>query len=90
MPDHRAEIVALAQGFIEELQAAVAAAHERLRTGTLRFGAALPEEHAGEPLSAPEDLVAARVRESDPIFATREFDLPAEVADSLVTFDENA
>jgi hypothetical protein len=84
MTDHRAEINAKAQTYLEELLAAAAAAHDRLRAGIMRlqpqaqFDEAVPEpQFEDEPLP-----------EADPIFATREFDVPPEALGGLVNFDE--
>jgi hypothetical protein len=83
MTDHHAEIDAQAQAYLEELQAAAAAAHERLKAGVMRlqpqaqFDDSVPAGHfEDEPLP-----------EADPIFATREFDVPPQALGGLVDFD---
>jgi hypothetical protein len=81
------EIVERAQAYLEDIQAATAAVHERLRAGILRLRPQ-PEEREDEPMPDP---MAAR---SDPIFNTREFDLPTEIIstreahDAIVNFDD--
>jgi hypothetical protein len=82
MTDHRAEIDAKATSYLEDLHAAAAAAHERLKAGVLRlqpqaqFDDAVPEPpFEDEPLP-----------EADPIFATREFDIPPEALGGIVDF----
>ena len=83
MTDHRAEINAQAQAYLEELQAATAAAHERLKAGVTRL----------QPQAQFDDFVPAGGFEDeplpqvDPIFATREFDVPPEALGGLVDFD---
>ena len=85
MTDHRAEIIAQAQAFLEELRAAAAAAHERLMAGVVRL---LPQTPNDE--SVPEaEFVDEPLPETDPIFATREFDVPPEALAGLVDFDVN-
>ena len=85
MTDHRAEINAQARVYLEELRAAAAAAHDRIRAGVhlhaqARTDDALPEEPAGD----------RPVAHADPIFATREFDTTPETAGGLVNFDAEA
>jgi hypothetical protein len=83
MIDHCAEINAQAQAYLEELQAAAAAAHERLKAGVMRL----------QPQAQLDDVVPADVfedeplPETDPIFATREFDVPPSALGGLVDFD---
>jgi hypothetical protein len=83
MTDHRAEIIAQAQKYLEDLRAAAAAAHERLKAGVMRLQ---PQAHADDPVPEPpfEDEPLPEV---DPIFATREFDVPPEAVSGLVDFD---
>jgi hypothetical protein len=83
MTDHRAEINAQAEAYLEELQAAAAAAHERLRNGVMRLQPQTQrDDFAPEPEFEDEPLP-----EQDPIFATREFDVPPEALGGLVDFD---
>jgi hypothetical protein len=82
MIDHRAEINAQAQAYLEELRAAAAAAHERVMAG-VRLQ---PQVHDDEPVPPP-GFVDEPLPEADPIFATREFDVPPEALGSLVDFD---
>lgn len=85
-PGERAieELNAQAEAYLEELRAATQAAHERLRAGIMRLH---PQEHGDEP--ALEAAADGFPPELDPIFATREFDVPAETLTSLVTFDDS-
>ena len=84
MTDHRAEIIAQAQAYLAELQAACAAAHERLRAGVMRLQPQAPvDDVVPEPPFEDEPLP-----ETDPIFATREFDVPPEVLAGLVNFED--
>lgn len=85
MTDHRAEISAQAETYLEELRAAAAAAHERLRAGILRLQ---PQAPVDEPVP-DEPFEDEPLPETDPIFATREFDMPPEVLGGLVDFDVN-
>lgn len=85
MTDHRAEIIAQAQAFLEELRAAAAAAHDRLMAGVVRLH---PQAPSDEPVPEAE-FVDEPLPESDPIFATREFDVPPEALAGLVDFDVN-
>lgn len=85
MTDHRAEISAQAETYLEELRAAAAAAHERLRAGILRLQ---PQAQFDEPVPE-EPFEDEPLPETDPIFATREFDVPAEALGGLVDFDVN-
>jgi hypothetical protein len=85
MTDHRAEIDAQAQAYLEELHAAAAAAHERLKAGVTRL---LPQAPFDDVVPEPE-FEDEPMPEVDPIFATREFDVPPEVlGGALVNFDE--
>ena len=84
LTDHKSEIIAQAEAYLEKLRAATAAVHERLRAGILR---ARPQAHADEPMPEPSSFEAPRRESDDPIFATREFDLPPEVGGGLVDFD---
>ena len=83
MTDHRTEINAQASAYLEELQAAAAAAHERLKAGVMRL----------QPQAQFDDFVPAGgfedepLPEADPIFATREFDIPPQALDGLVDFN---
>ena len=83
MTDHRAEINAQAEAYLEELAAASAAAHERLRAGVMRL----------QPQAQMDDFVPEAefedepLPEVDPIFATREFDVPPQAVGGLVDFD---
>jgi hypothetical protein len=81
MTDHRAEIDAQAQSYLEDLHAAAAAAHERLRAGVLRLQ---PQAQFDDAAPAFED---EPLPEADPIFATREFDVPPEAIGGLVDFN---
>jgi hypothetical protein len=83
MTNHRAEIDAQAQSYLEDLHAAAAAAHERLRAGVLRLQPqAQFDDAVPEPAFEDEQLP-----EADPIFATREFDVPPEAIGGLVDFN---
>jgi hypothetical protein len=84
MTDHRAEIIAQAQAYLEDLRAAAAAAHERLKAGVVLLQ---PQAQVSEAVPEPpfED---EPLPEADPIFATREFDVPPEAVAGLVDFDE--
>ena len=84
MTDHRAEIIAQAQAYLENLRAAAAAAHERLKAGVMRLQ---PHAHVDEPVPPPSE--DEPLPEVDPIFATREFDVPPEAVGGLVDFDVN-
>lgn len=84
MTDHRAEISAKAEAYLEELRAAAAAAHERLRAGVMRLH---PQAQIDEPVPEAE-FEDEPLPEVDPIFATREFDVPPEAVGGLVNFDE--
>lgn len=84
MTDHRAELNALAQAYLEELRAAAAAAHERVMAG-VRLQPQVPVD---EPVPLDE-FVDEPLPEVDPIFATREFDVPPEALAGLVDFDVN-
>lgn len=84
MTDHRAEIDAQAQAYLEELRAAAAAAHERVMAGVVRLQ---PQVRSDEAV-APAEFEDEPVPEADPIFATREFDVPPEAVAGLVNFDE--
>lgn len=83
MIDHCTEINAQASAYLEELQAAAAAAHERLKAGVMRL----------QPQAQFDDFVPAGgfedepLPEADPIFATREFDIPPQALGGLVDFD---
>lgn len=81
--DHRAQIAAKTEVYLEEVRAATAAAHDRLRSGMLRLQ---PQTDLPEP-SYDDELLPdpARVAE-DPIFATRSFDVPEELTGGLVDF----
>jgi len=69
--DHKAELIAQAQAYLQELQSATQAARERVFAGVAPpFGQA-PALAADVPQSGQ----AMRL-EADPIFATREFDMP--------------
>lgn len=83
MTDHRAEIIAQAEAYLEELQAAAAAAHERVMAG-MRLQ---PQVLSDEPVP-PVAFEDEPLPEVDPIFATREFDVPPEVAAGLVNFED--
>lgn len=85
MTDHRAEINAQAEAYLEELRAAAAAAHERVMAGVVRLQ---PQVQSDEPVP-PVEFEDEPMPETDPIFATREFDVPPEVAAGLVDFDVN-
>ncbi len=85
MKDHRAEISAQAKAYLEELEAAAAAAHERLRAGVLRLQ---PQALTDDPVSE-EPFEDEPLPETDPIFATREFDVPPQAVGGLVDFDVN-
>lgn len=84
MTDHRAEINAQAQAYLQELRAAAAAAHERVMAG-VRLQ---PQVQHDEPVPQA-DFVEEPLPETDPIFATREFDVPPEALAGLVDFDVN-
>lgn len=85
MTDHRAEINAQAEAYLEELRAAASAAHERLMAGVMRLQ---PQVHGDEPVP-PAEFEDEPLPDTDPIFATREFDVPPEVVAGLVDFDVN-
>jgi hypothetical protein len=75
--DHKSELIAKAQTFLEELRAAAAAARERIFAGAARKDT--PQtEHVDAPVPAPVD--------ADPIFATREFDVPPKALAALIDF----
>jgi hypothetical protein len=78
---HSEAINAQAEAYLDELRAATAAAHERLRAGVTRL---LPQA-----LDAPvaHELDDQFPPELDPIFATREFDVPPQAVGGLVSFD---
>jgi hypothetical protein len=84
MTDHRAELSAQAEAYLQELRAAAAAAHERVMAG-VRLQ---PQVHVDEPVPQAE-FVEEQLPETDPIFATREFDVPPEALAGLVDFDVN-
>ena len=86
MTNHRAEISAQAEAYLEELQAAAAAAHERLRAGVMRLH---PQAQMDEPVPE-EPFEDEPLPETDPIFATREFDMPREAAEALGLVDFDA
>ncbi len=69
LTNHIQEIVKQAEAYLEELRAAAAAVQERIRAGMLRLQ---PQED--EPM--PDSQSEAPARELDPIFATREFEVP--------------
>ena len=83
MTDHRAEINAQAEAYLEELQAAAAAAHERLKAGVTRLQPQMPMDD----FVPTADFEDEPVPEVDPIFATRELDVPREAVGGLVDFD---
>ncbi|HKU67581.1 MAG TPA: hypothetical protein VJP85_07395 [Candidatus Baltobacteraceae bacterium] len=83
MTDHHAEINAQAQAYLEELHAAAAAAHERLKAGVMRLQPQMQVDDA-PPLVDFEDET---LREADPIFSTREFDVPPQALGGLVDLD---
>lgn len=74
--DHKAELIAQAQAYLQKLQAATQAARERVYAGVAPPFLQVP--------GAAHDVLpeAPRIAE-DPIFATREFDLPEELFDAL-------
>ncbi|HET7812854.1 MAG TPA: hypothetical protein VFL13_00620 [Candidatus Baltobacteraceae bacterium] len=74
--DHKAELIAQAQAYLQELHAATQAARERVYAGV-----AAPFLDA--PGAAPDVLPAAPRIAEDPIFATREFELPESVLEAL-------
>ena len=83
LTDHSREINEQAEAHVEELRAAAQAAHERLNAGVARLrqqadATETPEPHDAE--SFPP--------ETDPIFATREFDVPPQALGGLVNFDD--
>ena len=84
MTDHRAEITAQAQAYLEELRAAAAAAHERLRAGLARLHPQAPLDEAVPQVQFEDEPLP----ETDPIFATREFDVPPSAVGGLVNFDD--
>ncbi len=84
LTDHRSEVSERAEAYLEELRAATAAAHERLRMGVMRLHPQAPIEVDQAPAQA---LDGEFPPELDPIFATREFDVPAEAVGALVSFD---
>ncbi len=85
MTDHRAEISAKAEAYLEQLRAAVAAAHDRLKAGVMRLR---PQARVDDAVPEPE-IEDEPLPERDPIFATREFDVPPEAVGGLVDFDVN-
>lgn len=86
MTDHRAEINAQAEAYLEEVRAAAAAAHERLRAGLARL----------QPQAQADDFVPQvefedePLPQTDPIFATRRFSVPEQAVGGLVDFDAGA
>lgn len=83
MTNHRAEINAQAEAYLEELRAAAAVAHERLKAGVMRLQ---PQAQFDDVVPEPE-FEDEPMPEVDPIFATREFDVPPEAVAGLVDFD---
>jgi hypothetical protein len=83
MTNHRAEINAQAEAYLEELHAAAAAAHERLKAGVTRLQ---PQAPVDDVMPGPE-FEDEPLPEVDPIFATREFDVPPEALGGLVDLD---
>lgn len=81
MAGHAEAINAQAEAYLEELRAATAAAHERLRAGLLRLQ---PQANDDEPML--EGGGEGFPPELDPIFATREFDVPPAAVGGLVDF----
>ena len=82
MGEARAAINAQAETYLQELHAAAAEAQDRLRAGLLRLQ---PQAVADDfAVQQPDDRFPP---ELDPIFATREFDVPAEALGGLVSFD---
>jgi len=77
---------AQAEAYLEELRAATAAAHDRLRAGIMRLQ---PQTHVDEPMPEPVYQEPSRATD-DPIFATREFDVPPSAVAGLVDFDTDA
>lgn len=72
-----------AETYLHELRAAAAEAQDRLRAGLLRLQPQAAADHLAE--QQPDDRFPP---ELDPIFATREFDVPTEVVGgALVSFD---
>lgn len=80
LTDHHSELAAQAEIYLEELRAATAAAHDRLRAGLLRLQ---PQAQDDEPMLQGDDRFPP---ELDPIFATREFDVPPAAVGGLVDF----
>lgn len=84
MINHHAEITAQAQAYLEELRAAAAAAHERLKAGVMLL----------QPQAQFDDFVPQAsfedepLPEMDPIFATRSFNVPETAVAGLVDFDQ--
>lgn len=72
--DHKGELLARAQQFLDELRTAAAAARERVFAGVARAPDLMPAQVLSD--------LPARF-DTDPIFATREFDLPAEVTNRI-------
>jgi hypothetical protein len=77
----RTAINAQAETYLDELRAATSAAHERLRSGVMRSH---PQAAVEEP--PVNELDDQFPPELDPIFATREFDVPAQAVGGLVDF----
>jgi hypothetical protein len=78
----QAALNAQAETYLQELRAATAEAQDRLRAGLLRL----------QPQAAADDFVEQQPDdrfppELDPIFATREFDVPPQAVGGLVSFD---
>jgi hypothetical protein len=77
---HSEAINAQAEVYLDELRAATAAAHERLRAGVMRL---LPQ---ADDVPVTHELDDQFPPETDPIFATREFDVPPQAVGGLVDF----
>lgn len=81
MPGARDAIDAQARAYLDELRAAVAAAHERVRSALLRLGAPAAASFAQPEPELPQEPGVPFG--DDPIFTTREFDLPPEAMHAL-------
>ena len=81
----REEIAAQARAYLDELREAASAAHERLNSALLRLGAPEPAMpfQGSEPAAEPPEEPLVSPSGDDPIFTTREFDMPPEAMHAL-------
>jgi hypothetical protein len=81
---HVQALLAQADAYLEDVRAATAAAHDRVTEGIRRLH---PQAFVDEPVSAA--LVGGFPEELDPIFATREFDVPQAAVGGLIDWKES-